>query len=61
MNISDKFTLDDIRIIRDDFYNRHSNLDFKAMADEINREAEPVYREIQALRAARSQIAPENS
>jgi hypothetical protein len=54
MNISDKFTLDDIRIIRDDFYNRHTDLDFKAMADEINHEAEPVLREIQKMRAERS-------
>jgi hypothetical protein len=57
MNISDNFTLDDIRTIRDDFYNRHKDLDFKAMADEINREAAPVYKEIQEMRTKRTEAA----
>ena len=48
--ISPDFTLEDIRKIRDEFYELHKDLDFKAMADEINRNAAPVFAEIRRRR-----------
>jgi hypothetical protein len=53
LKISDDFTMDDIRAIRNDFYERHKDMNWKAMADETNAGAEPVFAELRRRRAER--------
>jgi hypothetical protein len=52
LKISDDFTLEDIRAIRDDFYERYKdNWDHKAMMKEIQEGADAVKKEIDEIRA----------
>jgi hypothetical protein len=52
LKISDDFTLEDIRAIRDDFYERYKdNWDREAMKKEIREGAASVQKEIDEIRA----------
>jgi hypothetical protein len=51
LKISKDFTLEDIRAIRTDFYERHKDLDWNAMIKEIHEEAAPLIEELKIRRA----------
>ncbi|MDR0904351.1 MAG: hypothetical protein LBM59_06940 [Ruminococcus sp.] len=53
IKISKDFTLEDIRAIRDEYYEQHKDLNWKEMADETNAIAIPIFAEIRRRRAER--------
>jgi hypothetical protein len=58
LKISDDFTMEDIRAIRDDFYERYKdNWDHQAMMKEINERADIVKKEIAAMKLLRKKPA----
>ncbi|GHU53219.1 hypothetical protein FACS1894132_04790 [Clostridia bacterium] len=55
LNLSNNFTLEDIRKIRDDFAMRHQNSTFDEMNEEIHKNASIVLKEIEEIRKQKQQ------
>ncbi|MDR0975282.1 MAG: hypothetical protein LBL80_06275 [Ruminococcus sp.] len=53
LKISKDFTMEDIRAIRDDYYEQHKDWTWKEMADETNAIAEPIFAELRKRREER--------
>jgi hypothetical protein len=53
LKISKDFTMEDIRAIRDDYYETHKGWTWKEMADETNASAAPIFAELRRRREER--------